>query len=93
MHVLSVHFKCFGCFRDMLQVFDTVVIKIDRDVAYVAIVVHVCCKSLSPMFNLFSRLMLQVCLSGCYKYFTHTLQLQVFYLDVAYVCNVFQVFF
>jgi hypothetical protein len=43
------------------------------------------------MFNLFSRLILQVCLSGCCKYFTH--MLQVFYLDAVYVCNVFQVFF
>jgi hypothetical protein len=75
----------------MLQVFHTVVAKVDRDVAYVAMVVHVCCKSLSPMFHLFSKRMLQVCLSGCCICFTH--MLQVYYLDVAYVCNVFQVFF
>ena len=31
--------------------------------------------------------MLQVCLSGCCICFTHMLQL--FYLDVAYVCNIF----
>jgi hypothetical protein len=43
------------------------------------------------MFHLFSRRMLQVCLSGCCICFTH--MLQVYYLDVAYVCNVFQVFF
>jgi hypothetical protein len=36
------------------------------------------------------RHMLQVCLSRCFIYFTH--MLQVFYLDVAYVCNDFQVF-
>jgi hypothetical protein len=50
MHVVSVHFKCF---RGMLQVFHTDVAKTDRDVAYVAMIVHVCCKHLSPMFHLF----------------------------------------
>jgi hypothetical protein len=43
------------------------------------------------MFHLFSTRMLQVRLSVCCICFTH--MLQVFYLDVAYVCNVFQVFF
>jgi hypothetical protein len=33
---------------------------------------------------------LQVCLFGCYIYFTQ--MLQVFYLIAAYVCNDFQVF-
>jgi hypothetical protein len=61
------------------------VAKVDRDVAYVAMVVYVCCKILSPMF------MLQVCLSGCCICFTHILE--VFYLDVAYVCNIFRVVF
>jgi hypothetical protein len=37
MHVASVHFKCFRCFRDMLQVFHKDVAKVDRDVACVAI--------------------------------------------------------
>jgi hypothetical protein len=54
-------------------------------------VIHICCKCLSPMFYLFSRRMLQVCLSGCCICFTH--MLLVFYLHVAYVCNIFQVFF
>jgi hypothetical protein len=75
----------------MFQVFQADVAKVDRDVAYVVIVVHVCCKSLFPMFHLFFRRMLQVCLSGCYICFTY--MLQMFYLDVAYVCNGFQVFF
>ena len=52
MHVASVHFKCFRCFRSMLQVFHTDVAKVDRDVTYVAMVVHVCCKHLSLMFHL-----------------------------------------
>jgi len=50
MHVSSVHFKCF---RGMFQVFHIDVAKIDRDVAFVGMVVHVCCKCLSPMFHLF----------------------------------------
>ena len=69
--------------------------KVDRDVIYVAIVVHLCWKGLFPMFHLFFRRMLQVCLSGCCICFTHMLQL--FYLDVAYVLQwvsrVFHVFF
>ena len=39
------------------------VAKIDRDVAYVAMVVHVYCKPLFLMFHLFFRHILQVCLS------------------------------
>ena len=61
------------------------VAKVDRDVAYVTIVVHVCCNRLFPMFHLFFRYMLQVCLSGYCICFTH--MLQVFYLNVAYFCN------
>ena len=38
------------------------VAKVDRGVAYVAMVVHVCCKRLFLMFYLFFRRMLQVCL-------------------------------
>ena len=36
MHVASIHFKCFRCFRGMLQVFYKDVAKVDRDVAHVA---------------------------------------------------------
>ena len=49
-------------------------------------VVNVC----SQCFICFFRRMLQVCLSRCCISFTH--MLQVFYLDVMYVCNDFQVF-
>jgi hypothetical protein len=38
----------------MLHMFHKDVVKIDRDVAYVAMVVYVCCKLLFPMFHLFS---------------------------------------
>ena len=53
MHVASVHLKCFRYFRGMFQVFHTDVANIDRDVPYVAMVVHVCCNRLSSMFHLF----------------------------------------
>jgi hypothetical protein len=68
----------------MLQVFHMGVAKVDRDVAMVYTYV---CERLFPLFLLFFRHMLQVCLSGCCICFTH--MLQVFYMDVAYVCNGF----
>ena len=58
-HVASMCFKCFICFRSILQVFHTDVAKVDRDVTYVAMVVHVCCKCIFQMFYLFSNV--------CYK--------------------------
>jgi uncharacterized CHY-type Zn-finger protein len=51
--VASLCLKYFSCFRCMFQLFHANVAKVDRDVAYVAMVVHVCCKRLSPMFHLF----------------------------------------
>jgi hypothetical protein len=42
-HVVNACFKCFRCFIGMFQVFRTNVAKVDHDVAYVAIIVHVCC--------------------------------------------------
>ena len=67
--------------------FHTDVVKVDRDVAYVA--------SVYPQrFIYFFIRMLQVCLFGCRICFTH--MLQVFYRDVVYVftmvSSVFQVF-
>ena len=61
-------------FRGMLQVFRMDVTKVDRDVAYVAMAIHACRKSLFQMLHLFLKHMLQV-----------------FYLDVVYACNGFQV--
>jgi hypothetical protein len=78
-HVASACFKCFIC---MLQVFHVDVTKVDQDVAYVAMAIYVCCKRLFQMFHLFFRRLLQMCLFGCYIYFTY--MLQVFYLDVKY---------
>jgi hypothetical protein len=42
-HIASVYFKCFIC---MLQVFHVDVAKVGRDVAYVAMAIHVCYKRL-----------------------------------------------
>ena len=73
------------------MLFYTDVAKVDRDVAYVAMVVHVCCKGLLLMFlSVFSDICYQVCLSRCCICFTHILH--VLYLDVAYVCKDFQMF-
>jgi hypothetical protein len=80
-YVASVCFKCFICFRGMLQLFYGDVAKVDQDVAHVWMGVHVYCKLLFPMFHLF--FMLQMCLFEYCICFTH--MLQVFYLDVAYV--------
>ena len=52
-HVASACFKCFRCFVGMFQMFHADGAKIDQDVAYVAIVVHVCSKRLFPKFHLF----------------------------------------
>ena len=68
-HVASI---CFKCFRDMLQVFQMDVAKVDQDVAYVAMVVHLCSKCLPLMFHLFF----------------HTYVISVFHSDVAYVSHI-----
>jgi hypothetical protein len=62
----------------MLQVFRMNVAKVYQDVVYVAMVVHVCCKRRFPMFHLFFQ---------TYVASVFIWMLQVFYLDVAYVCN------
>ena len=38
-HVAIVCFKCFSCFKRMLKIFYL-------DVAYVAVAIHICCKSM-----------------------------------------------
>jgi hypothetical protein len=74
----------------MLQMFHMDVAKVDADVAYVAMVVNVCCKHLFQMFHLFFPMYVASVLSRCCICFTH--MLQVFYLDAAYVHNGFKVF-
>jgi hypothetical protein len=64
--------------------------KVDRDDAYVTMLYTYVASFCSQCFIYFFRFMLQVCLFGCYIYFTHILQ--VFYLGVAYVLQWFQVF-
>jgi hypothetical protein len=55
-YVARVCFKCFRCFRDMLQVLHIDVAKINRDIAYVAMVVHVYCKMFVPnVSSVFTR--------------------------------------
>ena len=36
-YAANAHFKCFSCFKRMLQVFYL-------NIAYVAVAIHVCCK-------------------------------------------------
>jgi hypothetical protein len=82
VHILQVYISNVS--GDMLQLFHANVAKEDRDVA---IVVHVCCKLLFPMFHLFFQTYVASVLSGYYIHFTHTLQ--VSYLDVVYVLQCF----
>jgi hypothetical protein len=49
-HVANVCFECFRCFKVCCKR-----AKVHRDVAYVAMVLHVCCKDLLPMFHLCFR--------------------------------------
>jgi hypothetical protein len=91
LHVARVSFKCFKCFRGMLQVFYTDIAKVDRDVAHVVMVIHVCCKLLFSRFHLFFSDECCKCVYLDIAYvFTH--MMQMFYLDVAYVYNGFKCF-
>jgi hypothetical protein len=49
----------------MLEVFHVDIAKVDRDIAYVVIAIHVCCKRVFQIFHLFFRRMLQMCLFRC----------------------------
>jgi len=96
--VSTVCSKCFICFRRILQKFHLDVAKVDRGVAHVAYVLEACCKSMFWVFQMFQRYISSVfrdaccnCVYGCCIGFTH--MLHVFYSDVAYGCNGFQVCF
>jgi hypothetical protein len=96
-HVANVCFKCFRCFSGTLHVFHLDVAKVDPDVAYVSMSIHVCCKRLFQCFICFSRHMLQVfhlnvayftMAFKCFQLFCKCFicfgcMLQVFHLDVA----------
>jgi hypothetical protein len=82
-----------GCFSNMLQsyvssvskicsnCFHADVVKVDWDVAYVAMVVHLCCNRLSLMFHFFCTRMLQV-------FQTHVSSVSsIFFLYVASVAS------
>jgi hypothetical protein len=66
----------------VFQMFRMDVAKVDRDVAHVAMVVHIYCKCMFQMFNLFFIRTLEVSIRYCICF---TRILQVFYLDIAYV--------
>jgi hypothetical protein len=52
--------------------------KVDRDIAYIAMVVHVCCKGLLPMFHLYFR---------TYVASMFTWMLHMFHIYVAFVLS------
>jgi hypothetical protein len=71
----------------MFHLFYTDVAKVDQDVVYVALIIHVCCKRLFPMFYLFFQMYVTSVYLDVTYVFTH--MLQVFYLDVTYVLQWF----
>jgi hypothetical protein len=74
-HVASACLKCFICFRRYVSSVSCGRCKVDRDVAYVVMIIHVCCKCLFPMFHLFfSDVYCKCALSGYCICFTHMLQ-------------------
>jgi hypothetical protein len=70
-----------ACCKRMLQMFYVDVAKVDRDVAYVTMAIHVCCKCLFQLFQLFQTDVARV-LSGCYICFT----LMFFDNNVSHLC-------
>jgi hypothetical protein len=53
-------------------VFHMDIVKVDRDVAYVAIAIHVCCKRLFQVFHMFFQTHIAI----------------VYYLGVAYISHI-----
>jgi hypothetical protein len=68
-HVSSLCFKCFSSFRCTFQLLRADVAKVDQDIAYVAMVAHVCCKRLSLMFHLFLYMYVASVSDACLKCF------------------------
>jgi hypothetical protein len=69
-----------------LQVLHTDVVKVDQDVAHVAIAIHVCCKRLFEMFHPFQTRVARV-LSGrciCFTQILHAFVLNVSFVSYAY---------
>jgi hypothetical protein len=69
--VENVCFMCFRCFIDMLQLFHADATKVDQDITYVVMVVHVCCKICFQCFTVLSDYVVTVFLSRCCICFTH----------------------
>jgi hypothetical protein len=91
-HVVSICFKCFRCFISMLQVFYMDVTKVDREVAYVIMVVHVCCQLLFSCFICFLELYYVVSvLFGCCIHF-HVYVASVLSGCYVCLCNSFKYF-
>ena len=73
-----------GCFKGMLQLFRIDVAKVDRDIAYVAMTIHVCCKRLFQMFYLFFQMYVASVFIWMLRMF-HTYVCKCFCQNVAYV--------
>jgi hypothetical protein len=87
-HVVSICFKYFECSRDMFHLFQMNLTKVDQNVIYVAMVAHVCYKGLFQRFIcVFGRIITSVFIGMLHTFHSH--MLQMFYLDIAYVCNGF----
>jgi hypothetical protein len=74
----------------MLQVFHLDIAKVDRDVAHVAMAIHVCFKCIFQMFNLFFQTFVASVSSGCCICFI--CMLQVFYWMLDMFVRVFKYF-
>jgi hypothetical protein len=74
-------FKCFSCFKRMLQAFYLYV-------AYVALAIHICCKGMFQLFQTYVESVLSRC---CICYSVHTHMLQTYVINVSFVpdlcCN------
>jgi hypothetical protein len=56
----SICFESFKCFRYTLQMFHMDVVKVDPNIAYIVMAMHVCCKCLFPNVSSTFRRMLRV---------------------------------
>jgi hypothetical protein len=96
-HVTRVYFKCFRCFIWILQVFHLYVIKVDWNVAYVAVDIHVFQVYFPNVSSRFPYVCLQVFYLDVSYVFTYMKCFQVFFCKcfhihvssvsvVSYVC-------
>jgi hypothetical protein len=90
LHVAKVYFKFFKCLEVYCNVFYIDVVKVDCDVAYIAMIFSgvcpncfMCYRHVLQMFHLDVTKEDMNVTSVCFRCFIRTLQ--VFYLDVAYV--------